>query len=443
MTSVRLIDSTASRSNLLRKFNIVSVNSTDGQYASLIKGCGAVFITAHDRSQDEMKTILQSVPKTESDIVCTFCDDFFSKDNSGILAMQLSQPDMKFLSATQLATAIFSNVVPSPINEPPVCKVSSSQRQTQASQSQVLNRTSKTNVKKEKGSSSSSSSMAPPMPKQDSIKIEKRTPPRKKICLKTAPEVPIVLSFAASSSPIPTMKIEKSSDEELSSSLKSEDPPAVPHTPETQTQHIPRHMDSAAHPEVRQGIQQEVLQEKHVVQHEVQQEIHQDVDSEMQQDMPEEISDGFDDIVDDSFPMVQGSSRCTVADDNDWIDAVGGVDREELLRSKRKTYKSEFDSSDVTTGSSQALTSRIEAECVIRDLIVIKASRPQSAPRGKRDMRCFRKNHIRVVDPGNVLSAAYMESVLPKETEREIQLRLEADIDNSREEYAEQMFADR
>lgn len=446
MTSVRLVDSTASRSNLLRNFNIISVNSTDGQYASLIKGCGAVFIAAHDRSQDEIRTILQSVPQTASDIVCTFCDDFFSKDNSSVLAMQLNQPGMKFLSATQLATAIFSNVVPSPIDEPPACKVSSSQRQTQASQSQVLNRTSKANVKKEKGSSSSSSSMAPPMPKQDSIKIEKRTPPRKKICLKTAPEIPIVLSFAASSSPIPTMKTEKSSDEELSSSLKSEDPPAVPRTPETQTQHIPRHIDTAQQ-EVQQVIQQEVQQEVqkeiHVVQHEIQQEIHHDVDTDMQQDMPEEISDGFDDLVDDSVPMVQGSSRRSVADDNDWIDAVGGVDREELLRCKRKTYKSEFDSSDVTTGSSQALTARSEAECVVRNLIVIKASRPQSAPRGKRDMRCFRKNHIRVVDPGNVLSAVYMESVLPKETEREIQLRLEADIDNSREEYAEQMFADR
>jgi hypothetical protein len=431
LTSVRLIDSSASRSNLLKKFNVVSVNSTDAQYASLIKGCGAVFIAAHDRSQDEIKAILKTVPHSESDIVCTFCDDFFSKDNSSVLAMQLIQPGMKFLSATQLATAIFSNVVPSPVGEPPVYKVSSSQRQTQASQSQVLNRASKTHLTKERSSSASSSSMDPPMPKNDSIKIEKHTPPRKKICLKTAPEVPIVLSFAASSSPIPTMKIDKTVVEEH----KSEDLTVAHQTTETQTQHIPRQLDSAV-----QQDTQEMQAVHNAVRHEMQEQVHQ----EMQQEMSEEISGDFDDIVDDCVPVgVPSSSRSSVADDSDWIDAVGGVDREELLTCKRKTYKSEFNNSAVSAVSSQAPTTRIEAECVLRDLIVKKAFRPQIAPRGKRDMRCFRKNYIRVVDPGNVLSAVYMESVLPKETEREIQLRLEADIEDSREEYAEQMFVDR
>lgn len=445
LTSVRLIDSSASRSNLLRKFNIISVNSTDMQYASLMKGCGAVFIAAYDRSQDEIKTILKSVPLAESDIICTFCDDFFSRDNSCVLAMQLIQPGMKYLSATQLATAIFNNVVPSPVAEPPMNKVSSSQRQTQASQSQVLNRVSKTNIKKEKSSSSSSSSMAPPMPRQDRIKNEQRTPPRKKICTETAPEVPIVLSFAPTSSPIPTMKRGKSVDEDLSSIDKSTDLPAVDQTTETQTQHISRQMDIIVQEDRQQKAQpeiQEILQEAH---EELQQEMQGTVREEMQQELPEEISGGFDDTVGDSTPVgpQSSSSRSSTVSDSDWIDAVGGSDREEMLRCKRKTYKSEFDNSAVDQGSDQALTTRTEAECVLRDLIVQRAYRPQAAPRGKRDMRCFRKNHIRVVEPGNVLSAVYMESVLPKETEREIQLRLEADMEDSREEFAEQMFADR
>jgi hypothetical protein len=438
LTSVRLIDSTASRSNLLKKFYILSVNSTDAQYASLIKGCGAVFIAAHDRSQDEIKTILKSVPQNESDIICTFCDDFFSKDNSSVLAMQLIQPGMKFLSATQLATAVFINVAPSPVVEPPVYKVSSSQRQTQASQSQVLNRTSNTHLKKEKSFSASSLSMAPPMPRNDSIKIEERTPPRKKICFKKAPEVPIVLSFAASSSPIPTMKTDKSVIEDLSRIHKSEDLPPVYQTSEIQTQHTPRQLNSAVQHYTKDV--QEMQEVNNEVQHELQEQVYQ----EMQQEMPGEISRDFDDTVDDCVPVgVHISLRSSVADDSDWIDAVGGVDREELLRCKRKRYKSEFDNSAVTAISTQAPTTRIEAECVLRDLIVIKASHPLIALRGKRDMRCFRKNYIRVVDPGNVLSAVYMESVLPKETEREIQLRLEADIEDSREENAEQMFVDR
>ena len=445
LTSVRLIDSSASRSNLLRKFNIISVNSTDMQYASLMKGCGAVFIAAYDRSQDEIKTILKSVPLADSDIICTFCDDFFSRDNSCVLAMRLIQPGMKYLSATQLATAIFNNVVPSPVAEPPMNKVSSSQRQTQASQSQVLNRASKTNIKKEKSSSSSSSSMAPPMPRQDGIKNEQRTPPRKKICTETAPEVPIVLSFAPTSSPIPTMKRGKSVDEDLSSIHKSTDLPAVDQITETQTQHIPRQMDIVVQQD-RQRKAQPEIQEIHQEAHqELQQEMQGAVREEMQQELPEEISGGFDDTVGDSTPVgpQSSSSRSSTVSDSDWIDAVGGSDREEMLRCKRKTYKSEFENSAVDQGSDQALTTRIEAECVLRDLIVQRAYRPQAAPRGKRDMRCFRKNRIRVVEPGNVLSAVYMESVLPKETEREIQLRLEADMEDSREEFAEQMFADR
>jgi hypothetical protein len=44
-----------------------------------------------------------------------------------------------------------------------------------------------------------------------------------------------------------------------------------------------------------------------------------------------------------------------------------------------------------------------------------------------RDTRCFKKNSVRVVGSNNILMSRDMESVLPKESEREIQLRLDAD----------------
>lgn len=399
---------------MLKKFHIISVNSTDAQYATLIIGCGADFIAAHDKSQDEIRTLLKCIPETEDDILCTFCDDFFAKDNSNVLAMQSIRPGMKYLSATQLATAIFNNFVPSPVDEPPVTKMTSSQRQqTQNSQSQVLSRASKIVVKIEKSSKSSSSSMPPPMPKHDNVKIEQRSPQRKKICSKTIPEVPIVLSFAASTSPIPCVKTD------ILAAKVADKVPMIQKSMDlcdtfeaSETQLLPRQLNSP--------IQQEIITEK--------------------------SSESFDDIVDDSISHGNDiQSRHSVVDDSDWIDAVGGSDREELLRFKRKTFKNESDDTPSDRNDSQLLITRTEAEFVLRNLIVATSARMQTAPTGgrKRDVRCFRKNLVRVVDPGNVLSAAYMESVLPKETEREIQLRLEAAAEDSREEYAEQMFVDR
>ncbi len=60
-----------------------------------------------------------------------------------------------------------------------------------------------------------------------------------------------------------------------------------------------------------------------------------------------------------------------------------------------------------------------------------------------RNMKRFKKNFVRVVGAEEVMTARTMGKVLPKESERELQLRLEYESVVAREEKAELMFADR
>ena len=131
--------------------------------------------------------------------------------------------------------------------------------------------------------------------------------------------------------------------------------------------------------------------------------------------------------------------------------AVQGKDRPELLKFKNKSFKSEFDISVEGDGDPGLSVPRTEADSLIRILISKSIGSLDGVPRqnqndsrkNPRDVRRFRKNCIRVADSDIIMSARFMEAVLPKESEREIQRRLNADADESREEFAEQMFSDR
>ena len=137
--------------------------------------------------------------------------------------------------------------------------------------------------------------------------------------------------------------------------------------------------------------------------------------------------------------------------DADWMTAVQGKDRVELLKFKNKSFKSEFDISVEGDGDPGPAVPRTEADSLIRILIAKSIGSLDGVPRqnhndsrkNPRDVRRFRKNCVRVADSDIIMSARFMEAVLPKESEREIQLRLNADADKSREEFAEQMFSDR
>ena len=60
-----------------------------------------------------------------------------------------------------------------------------------------------------------------------------------------------------------------------------------------------------------------------------------------------------------------------------------------------------------------------------------------------RDVRRFEKNFVRTVPMNEILSIAAMDKVLPKESERELQLRLEAEKEEARNLEAEEIFSDK
>ena len=114
-------------------------------------------------------------------------------------------------------------------------------------------------------------------------------------------------------------------------------------------------------------------------------------------------------------------------DNDDWFLAVKGSDRQDLLKDKRRNFKSEYGSAYVDPDSDlQIVAVRVEAEVVLKMMMAKKnrngpGNRSRDEPRvpgssNIRDVRCFRKNSIRIVDDENVMSARYMESVLPKVT---------------------------
>lgn len=70
-------------------------------------------------------------------------------------------------------------------------------------------------------------------------------------------------------------------------------------------------------------------------------------------------------------------------------------------------------------------------------------SLPPSRLTYSRNFKKFRKNIIRRVTAIERVSSRAMERVLPRESEREAQLRMDADMEEEREAAAEQMFSDR
>ena len=115
-------------------------------------------------------------------------------------------------------------------------------------------------------------------------------------------------------------------------------------------------------------------------------------------------------------------NRENLVDDNfhDWVHAVKDADRHELLKCKRTNYKLEYGNpcaDDIP--AFQAVEARLEAIVIMKMLIIKKSTDPsgQSKDTGRRfsrDVRRFRKNSIRVVSTESVMSARFMDAVLPK-----------------------------
>ena len=115
-------------------------------------------------------------------------------------------------------------------------------------------------------------------------------------------------------------------------------------------------------------------------------------------------------------------NRENLVDDNshDWVHAVKDADRHELLKCKRTNYKLEYGNpcaDDIP--AFHAVEARLEAIVIMRMLIIKKNIDPsgQSTDTGlrfSRDVRRFRKNSIRVASTESVMSARFMDAVLPK-----------------------------
>ena len=197
---MRLLDHTASRSNLLKGYLILSLNSIDEQYSNLFTGCGAIFIAAHDVSQDEVWATIKIVPQIDKQYFCIFSDEF-CKQNTGVIAAEFSNLGVRYLSATQLATAIFSNAKPLLTGDPPSYKIASSQRfNTQASQSQAVSGKAKSVPKKILLSDTSSKP-------SDSAPHTLKEEPAGGATAKLSSKDSFTLSFTSLTSPLPAKKI--------------------------------------------------------------------------------------------------------------------------------------------------------------------------------------------------------------------------------------------
>lgn len=527
-TNLILTDHLACRRKLLRGLYIISTNPADAQYSHLVIGCGADFVIIHDPTQEDMNAILRNIPQADHAKVCLFIDEFSDKDTRGA-AMQYYRPGMFYLSGAQLASAIFSNVLPVLTGDPPRKRNAFSQRlNSQNTQSQMIAPLRRT--------------IAPDTSRPDVLISSTNRPSISDVFSSTIPKSTILrpsLSPKAVESPskasIPSSargkgivvkspyrrecaSVVESNEEDvdLSSPVTSPLPPPIVCTSEIIEgingcdQHqikpdpgILKDMDSATKPigsvetNTRLGVNLESSdinlsangkkrknnsatevvdgdakrfkgpikssgnssnenengpvspsasislsssstgshnhEEVHMAQCFLGKSIpkNQINGSKMKRNKNNdyiddtndiENSNDYDGIFFDDHNSRKRNETSPPDDDNfdDWVNAVQDIDREEILKCKRRTYKSEYGSAH--TGDfppCEVVTIRIEAEVIMRMLINKKNDYSSSFDQGARarptrDVRCFRKNSIRIVDPGNVMSARYMEAVLPK-----------------------------
>ena len=464
------------------------------QYSNIITGCGALFVKCHVVTDSDIRQIVRDIMATGTSAICFFFDEF-CKDNSMDLPTRF--PGIPFLSAVQLATSIFSNTRAELTASLPSSKSSSSQRQqSQYSQSQMI---SHTGAKKSHGNS-----IAPLYPDDmTKVKNEPASVMKKKIQLKPISPKKVVLSSVSDLPPVPLFKEEplpksprnlESRVQQAASDKEDVDLGSIPSSSSRQCkQSISDNCSSSRDKNNCGGNMSHVataVTSNHDSISNVPDEIgivvksdlsvcpniskrkreHPNSSREQGKDIPLELELSnkkkirtAEEIEDPGTPrgteiITAGAatrSRQTRGDrylgfvhkDADWINAVENEERSDLMQMKRKSHKSEFDILVDSTNDMDHQAVRVEASYITRSLIVKVADRTPSRSfnheRSIRDVRCFRKNMIRVVDMCSVLDARYMESVLPKESEREIQLRLDAEADECRENYVEEMFADR
>lgn len=459
----------------------MSINPADAQYANIIEGCGAVFRKCHELSDNDIRQIVGNALTTDNRSVCIFYDEF-CKDNA--LDLPIRFPGISFLSAVQLAIAIFSNVRAEPTVYPPNSKSSLSQRQhTQGTQSQMISHTGRKRSYDDPVTSA--------YPIDNIVKDEKISLIGRRAPLTLISPRPIVLSLPSLLSPALLLEEQRSSRashcmeswiEQIASNEENVDLESDMTLPSTKITHdgdgnvqcreITKSPSSGfigAYPEVVETSINSDLNAKSIISErksENLESLYAKISTE------EELPDQRVTLIDfqnEEYQCPGKRSDTTAAtgdhsrikeekclslseDKSIWLDVVRGDDRAELLKSKRVGDKS--DSDDHVGGNSGICYEavRVEADFVTRNLIaeIEDCSLSRMSGHGRernesnsRDVRCFCKNMVRVVDSDSMLSTRYMESVLPKESEREIQLRLDADADERRENFAEEMFADR
>lgn len=168
-------------------------------------------------------------------------------------------------------------------------------------------------------------------------------------------------------------------------------------------------------------------------------------------------------------------AKKTSIDVDDWLSADhenqqhNGSSRKEAAELLTRSFSVVVKAEDVPPASS-AVASRsaggdgateedevvyVVAETIERDLLLTTRSQrddpaiasgstsTSAASSTLRDVRTFRKNYVRRAAENAVISSTHMQRVLPKETEREIQMRLELEQLAREEAAAQEMFLER
>lgn len=467
---------------------IISTNPADAQYSNLVVGCGAEFLIVENPTADEFNAILRRVPRLVPTIVCLFVDEFSNLDTRSS-AMEHYQAGMFYLSAAQLASAIFSNIVPVLTGGPPRQRSNLSQRfNTQCTQSQtivsrkpptVTQETSGSNRPNSSASNFHTLSMDPPTyPLRGSESIgticgerlpDKITKSQEDDVDLSSPTTPPAVSCTndhhqhlmknkvsgAAENVEKSAYTKKLSDDVHSPSMKKlkkrncsayEEPFATPiqskdaslhstnrsnvieknihasfKTEDSKSMCSPGNDETSVNKEKSVDRKKENFVNKILIQGE---------DHTVNENVSDEKSKSRDyvDNSNDSDGMFFEErislkrKQDTLVEDNsdDWVHAAKDADRHELLKCKRTKYKLEYGNiSADDISASQAVEVKLEAVVIMKMMIIKRNVDPSgqykdSGRRLSRDVRRFRKNSIRVVNTESVMSARFMDAVLPK-----------------------------
>lgn len=143
--------------------------------------------------------------------------------------------------------------------------------------------------------------------------------------------------------------------------------------------------------------------------------------------------------------MLHNSNAERQDDDGDgWIAIPQAEEKQMLMSKKRKTWLMSCDNSEnVHTYIPPETIERAVLKSKVTEanqMNIVRELHEQVSAAHQNDKRKFRKNVIRLASKQDILEHFDMDQVLPKESERELQLRLAADREQKVNEISEQLF---